>query len=655
MTKLPIQKSIYILLSLIICQLSIAQEYVPYTWEESRTLTKLTKEEASLPLYQIYKAEVNQYVYDPQLNNNLVCYVTSHEILRVNNDEALNQKNQIYIPMYNTIELVDIHARAITPNGQVINLDKSNIKELEDDESGYKIFAIEGAEVGGEIEYFYTRKTYNSNFFTQFFQFSYPVKSYYFSLKCPENLEYAFKVYNHDSTVIQTDTTESFNLYEFSASDIIDLQSEDFGAYDNERMRLEGKLAYNSVKGKGRLFTWGDAGQAIYDQLNTLNKAEKKAFYKFVKGLDLSGNPIDAFKKAEHHIKTNYFLEEEAGDFATQLNFILKNKFATSRGFTKLYLALLNYLEIRYEVVITCDRNERAFDPDFDSWNYLDEYLIYLNDADLFMSPKDVAFRVGTIPSEYIGAYGLFIRPEKVQNFIYPVAHVGYIPAPSYQDNYDNMDIAVSFTEALDQNTVKLERSYKGYSAEYYKAALSFLNEEQTGEMLEDVIKFLSAEASVEDVTIKEANANYENWKLPFTVKGTFTTPGYIESAGDVILFKAGELIGPQSELYQERDRKTDVVNDFNRGYLRKISVQIPEGYSIQNADDLIIKEQVFEEERLIYNFVSDYTINGQLLEIQIDEFYDELYYPLEKFEPFRKVINAAADWNKIVLVLKEN
>jgi hypothetical protein len=138
-------------------------------------------------------------------------------------------------------------------------------------------------------------------------------------------------------------------------------------------------------------------------------------------------------------------------------------------------------------------------------------------------------------------------------------------------------------------------------------------------------------------------------------VKGTFNTNSYIESAGDVILFKAGELIGPQSELYQDHERKLEVVNSFNRGYERKIVVHIPEGYTVQNPGDLMIKEQVFDEDKkLIYNFESKYELNGQKLEVEIDEFYDQLTYPVEKFEAFRRVINSAADFNKIVLVLSK-
>ena len=39
---------------------------------------------------------------------------------------------------------------------------------------------------------------------------------------------------------------------------------------------------------------------------------------------------------------------------------------------------------------------------------------------------------------------------------------------------------------------------------------------------------------------------------------------------------------------------------------------------------------------------------------ISIDEFYRQVNYPVSEIEPFRKVINAAADFNKTVLVMEK-
>lgn len=632
---------------------SVGQDFRPYQWTQERTITSLNDQPGDYELYYIQITEDYQFVYDTD-EINLFCYVTNHHIIRVNNDEAINKSNRVYISMDNTVELTDLKARVITKDNRVINFDEENIKELESDETGYKIFAIEGAEIGSEIEYYYTRKINSSDFITRVFQYPYPVLNYSFSLSCPENLEYDFKLYNFKGQILQTDTTDSFNHYEYTAADIPAIHSENFSATESNKGRIEVKLAYNTQKSKSRLYTWGEAGKRIYEMFYSIDREEQKAFNDFIKEFDTNGDPLDVFMKIEHQIKTNYFLEEEAGPSGKELTSIFKNKYATSDGFTKLFATILNHLGIEHEIVLVSNRFTKAFDPDFDTWNFLDEYLIYLTITGQYLSPKDMPFRLGTIPYKYLHSYGLFVRREPIQDFIYPVAHTSKLPQVSFAENFDNMEMDVSFSEALDKNTVQLIRSYKGYTANYYKSALLSIDEEDKKEMLDNTMKYLAPDAEIEKIVVSEANTDYNVWNKPFTVQGTFTTKSYIESAGDIILFKIGELIGPQSELYQEQERTREIVNEFNRGYLRKLKIHLPEGFTIQNPEDLIVKKQVFDRDTLIFNFQSNYSLSGPLLEIEITEFYDRLTYPADKFKSFRTVINAAADWNKIVLVLTQ-
>ncbi len=62
----------------------------------------------------------------------------------------------------------------------------------------------------------------------------------------------------------------------------------------------------------------------------------------------------------------------------------------------------------------------------------------------------------------------------------------------------------------------------------------------------------------------------------------------------------------------------------------------------------------VEEDGEVVYYFESTYSLKKNILKIQVDEGYENIYHPKEDFEAFRKVINAAADWNKIVLVLSK-
>jgi hypothetical protein len=50
--------------------------------------------------------------------------------------------------------------------------------------------------------------------------------------------------------------------------------------------------------------------------------------------------------------------------------------------------------------------------------------------------------------------------------------------------------------------------------------------------------------------------------------------------------------------------------------------------------------------------FVSSYEQNGNTLKITIKENYNSIFYPVQQYEEFKKVINASADFNKVVLVL---
>jgi hypothetical protein len=52
--------------------------------------------------------------------------------------------------------------------------------------------------------------------------------------------------------------------------------------------------------------------------------------------------------------------------------------------------------------------------------------------------------------------------------------------------------------------------------------------------------------------------------------------------------------------------------------------------------------------------FTSSYSQAGNIVTVTINEVYHEIKYPLSQFEDFKKVINASADFNKIVLVLEK-
>jgi hypothetical protein len=128
-----------------------------------------------------------------------------------------------------------------------------------------------------------------------------------------------------------------------------------------------------------------------------------------------------------------------------------------------------------------------------------------------------------------------------------------------------------------------------------------------------------------------------------------------LENAGNKILLKIGEIIGPQVEMYQEKARQFPMDMSFPHSFERTIELVIPDGYRIRNPEDLNIHDEYRENGEITMGFVSEYKLDGNRLRVHVMEQYRRIVYPLAQYEDFKKIINASADFNKIVLVLEKN
>ncbi|QCK16797.1 DUF3857 domain-containing protein [Mangrovivirga cuniculi] len=635
----------------------LAQRPIGYDWQESRKPYKLSQEEEEEGVYLLKNHIQYEYVYE---NKELFLYQTLHKIIRVNNDEALNENNRIYISMDGEADLVEIHARAIQRNGKIIKLDKNNIKEVNDEEAGrgYRIFAIEGAEVGSEIEYYYTIKREPKFFSRDYLQGMAKVKHASFTFATPSNLVFEFKSYGGFPELEKIESDEEdpeFTILKAEVNEVPSLEKESFATINEYRPRVEFKLTYNLYSGRSKIFSWEEISNKISKQTYAIEKRELKDLEKWIKKLGVDGlSDHEKIAKIEDAAKKEFFVENNSGA-SSNIGTIIDNKVTTDFGIFRFLVNAVESLGIEHEIVFTNNRNDVKFDGDFESYLYLVDYLIYFPESEDFIAPDKSEYRIGLIPSEFSANNGLFIRRKVVRDMIIPIVEVREIPAHDYTKNFDNLEINVSFDENVEKNLISVTRSFKGYTPSMIKSVIPFIEEKQKNEILEDLIKFISPDAEFKSKEFAQLDLEWSKWHEPLIIKGEVTSSHFIELAGNTILFKAGELIGQQSELYQESERKMEIVNAYNRGYKRTVEVTIPEGFKIENLSDLNIKEITKNGSgKDIYLFESKYTIEGRKLIITIDEIYNQIYYPASKFAKYRKVINAAADFNKIVLVMKK-
>ena len=107
-------------------------------------------------------------------------------------------------------------------------------------------------------------------------------------------------------------------------------------------------------------------------------------------------------------------------------------------------------------------------------------------------------------------------------------------------------------------------------------------------------------------------------------------------------------------ELYQENKRMMPVEIDYPHSYERKITILLPKGVTVKNLEKFNMNFKTDINNKTEAAFISNYKTQAEEIIIENTEYYNIINYPLEHFDSYKAVINAAADFNKIVLVLNK-
>ena len=591
-------------------------------------------------------------------DDRFVEYYLEHKAYYLNSDEAIEDYNKIYLPYDSDSELKVNKARVITPAGKIIDLDDSKILTATDDETQrtYKYFAFEGIEKGSFIEFMYVvlrSPSYSGKRIS--FQYNFNKKNVEFDLFAPSNLIFKFKSYNGLKDVEQDTIIETKNHWSFKLPVIKKLEDETQALYSAEQQFIIYALDSNTANNSNDITSYGSVAQNVYNFYNAeLSKKTTNALNKLIKELKLNDKAdLDSkIRTIENYIKTNIFAADFNSDKLSDLDTIIQDKVASEKGLIKLYVALFNQLGIKHDMVFTCSREFMHFDEDFEANIFLQKILIYFPKTKKYLAPSENESRYGFPPGYLTDTNGLFIKQVKVGDYVSAVGKIKPIKPVSASESKDNMIIDVSFdAEDISTTNIKLNRAMSGYYGMYFHPYIDLIKPEDKKELIEGFAKNLN-----ESVTINETKVENGKSELfgiqPIIFNVDFTCDAFVEKAGNKYLFKVGDLIGAQMELYQENERVLPLENEFRRTYERTINITIPEGYKIANLDDINIDNEYMDKGKTLLSFKSYYEINGNTLKITADEYYKTNRIPVAIYEDYRRIINSAADFNKVTLVL---
>jgi len=627
--------------------------YNDVVWEESpvwESLDSAYSEEQEVGL--IYKRIV-EFAYSEEYDNRLVEYFTIHRKVRVVSDDAVQANNKVYIGMRDVLDLVEAKARVITPDGEIITFDESNMNDSEGEDGSvvYKYFAIDGAVNGSDIEYTYTVMrvpSYEGDRMT--FQSENIRTNVDFTLCSPSNLLFDFKSYNNFPEMILDTLEEDKNLYYAKIDSIGAMVDENYSAYRKNLMYLVYKLDENTGTRTSNIVTFGEVSQNIYNfYYSEPEKKDLKALKKLIteSGAFKEENSEKQIRLVESYIKTNIGLID--GVPTKGFSELISDGYTSARGMTYITIQAMKMLDIKHEIVLTCNRYDDLFDKDFEHYDVLENLFLYFPKQKLYLAPDEELFRLGLIPDDWTGQNGLFIKEISAGDMHTGLGKVKYIKGLDADLTHDYMDVTVDFSD-ITQPEIDFERELLGYSNVYFQSVYNLIEEEGQKELDESLIMFADENGEVIEYTVTgtdEADFGVN----PMIYKGKMKTTSIMEKAGNRYLFKVGELIGPQMEMYQDEERVTDIEHRHNMEYKRVIRFEIPEGFELSGLEALEINE-TYPIDNPTIRFVSSYTTKGNMVEITVIERYDEILFEKEEITDFRRIINAAANFNKIVLFL---
>lgn len=646
------------IIALALISLSVAgnaQYYLPVSWEAAPKTHELPQQFSTESAAFILDRRHIEYKPDGE---QLAVFRTVHRIIKVLDDKGVESFNKISIVVNNASSVGRIQARTILPNGKTFEIGKEKIIFTKTDE-GYPayVFAMEGIEKGAEIEYLFTEKRGLAMFGAEVLQTGIPTLKADLTLVVPEHLKFEIKGYNGLPASIDT-TLDKKHFYNITALNVPSMDDEQYSNYTASLMKADYRLSYiNGENSNVRLNTWNDLAKELHSNYYTISESDRKVIRKYLKSVNVSEEDTEdqKIRKIEEAVKTGIIISDDVPDESyLEFDKIVGKKLTTEVGFVKFFVACLQLAGVEHEFGLTTNRFDHPLDDKFENWKLLDIYVIYLPKQKKYLAPTSIFTRMPFIPQGAIENKAILCKLTTLGDITSAVASIRTIPVLSTEVSSHDIETEVSFDANMVPD-IGITHSLKGYNAMGMREAFIYVPKEKEKELVHEVISIASKHDDISFYKVENAAfVNYYDNK-PLSIIAKAVSPQLIEKAGPKYLFKVGDVIGRQVEMYQEKERKLAIDMPFPHSLYRTITINIPAGYKVSNPEVVqMLVDHKQSNGKQTMGFISDYKMEGDKMLITVNEFYHETHYPISDIDAFKKVINAAADFNKAVLVLEK-
>ncbi|MEM0998950.1 MAG: hypothetical protein AAGN35_17965 [Bacteroidota bacterium] len=621
-----------------------------YTWAENPSIHALNEKETQAHAVILKDARIVEFRIEDEMPTR---YRTLHRLVHLNDQTGIEMHNRVYIPVPSDGELVQLSARAIAPGGEVTLFNRDRLKRIENqDEYGdMQIFALEGAVVGGEVEYLLTVKSMARPDGQETVSAFSPTREAIFSLDADPYFTVSAKSYFCGDLNLEKGHSAYLRL------ENIEVRKEElFSLDDGNRPKIFYRVdEVNYEDGsKATISSWLKVQKFLASVfLMEESEATQVALRDFLKKevrIRKSMSEEEKILALEEYFKMRFQIQEAESDETRDLQWVLEAKIASEFALTRLFNLAFREWGVDRRLLATCNRYEHRFDKDFFSSANVQNFLFYFPQTDRYLAPYAYQYRYGLPPNYYADQYAFeILDKERTSLYAGVLPKFHFVAIGGHEANFMHKDYDIRFAEDYRKVTVNLSIDWGGNHASGIRADYNLLQESERKEYLEDMFFTFNDDGIVSNAAI--AHPENTELELPVTTSAEVQIPSMLERAGEDILFKVGEILGEQWELYREELRQQPVDMPYPESYRHRIRFAIPPGYRMEGEESARIEHKMELDGGQVAGFHSEVTVNGRQVEIVIREFYALGSYPMDRYEDFRRVINSAADFNKAVIV----
>ena len=578
--------------------------------------------------------------------------------IKVFTDRGKESQSKVDLPYAGSAKIKDIAARVIKADGTIVGLKKEDIFDRTIVKaSGLKIksksFALPGIESGAIIEYRW-QEVYpggSASGLRLHFQRDIPAREITYYLKPYQGLIY--NTFHMEEAKFVKDKDNFFKMTKTN----MPAYREEPRMPPEDQVRAWVFLNYTRETKMDVAKYWKDVGRAYFEVTKDELKANDEVKTAAAQIIGDASTPEQKLERIYDFCRTKI---KNISDDASTLSDEEKKKFRGNKtpadtlkkgggsgsNIDYLFGALAKAAGFDARLAVSGSRSDFFFDPAVAS--------------ERLLASSFIAVRVGEgwqffSPAEMYTSFGMLGWPEEGQDALITDAKEPSWFSTGISGPDKSLEKRTGKLRLLDDGTLEgdIRVEYTGHLGFDKKEYNDDESPAEREEILRRMIKARMSTAEVTDIKVESVTDPVK----PFTYSYHVRVPGYAQRTGKRLFFQPGYFSHGAGSLFTSASRKHDVYFNYPWSEHELITIDLPEGFALDNADTPQSITPEMTKQVSGQRIKIGVTTDGRMLRYERKFFFGgggSILFPVSSYPAIRQLFNVMAKSNDHTLTLKQ-